>query len=169
MSVFIQVLLFTEELISLHVNSDAMTSKNTLVRNIFPIWMHSSVGIFGLGIICSWHRCQTEAPSLLLNLRNQGSCSLTVGSLIHCLRSHCGVVAFILLSFYTASSLHLFFLAIWCFVIWKLNDTLISSTNGKLSTWNLVNLKELKCYFCECIYLETSCQCYISAFTFSCL
>lgn len=72
-----------------------------------------------------------------------------------------GVVAFILLSLYTASlSLFFFFsLAVWYFVIWKLNDTLISSTNGKLSTWNLVNLKEVKCSFCQCTYLETSCQC----------
>lgn len=167
MSVFTQVLLFAEELISLHVNSDAMTSRNTLTRDVFPTWMHNSVGSFGLGFVCSWHECQTEAPSLFLNLGNQRLHSLTVGSLIHCLRSHRGMVAFILLSFYTASFLHLFFLAIWYFLIWKLNDTLISSTNGKLSTWNLVNLKEVKCSFCQCIYLVASSQCYIFAFTSS--
>lgn len=121
--------------------------------------MHNSVGSFGLGFILSWHKCQTEGPSLFLNLRDQRLPSLTAGSLIHSLTQH-GVVAFFLLSFYTSSLLHLlFFLAIWYFLIWKLNDTLISSTNGKLSTWNLVNLKEVKCSFCQCTYLETSCQC----------
>lgn len=161
-SVFTQVLVFTEELISLHINSDAVTSKNTLTRAIFPtvVWIALDLALFALDI-----KCQTKAPSLLLSLENQGSYCLTVGSLIHCLSSCWRVKAFILPSFYTFSFLHLFFLVIWYFVIWKLNDTLISSTNGKLSTWNLVNLKEVKCCFWQCICLEIFCQYYIFSFT----
>lgn len=155
-----QVLLFSGGLISLNINSDAVTSKNTLTRDIFPTWMHNSVGCFGLGFILTWQKCQTEGPSLFLNFGDQRLPSLTAGSLIHCLRV---VVEWWLLFFFLfillPSRFFFFSLAVWYFVIWKLNDTLISSTNGKLSTWNLVNLKEVKCSFCQCTYLETSCQC----------
>lgn len=83
--VFTQVLLFSEGLISLNINSDAVTSKNTLTRDIFPTWMHSSVDCCGLGFILTWHKCQNEGPPLFLNLGDQRLPSLTAGSLIHCL------------------------------------------------------------------------------------
>lgn len=166
--VFTQVLLFGEGLISLNINSDAVISRNTVTRHIFPTWTHNSVGCFGLGFTPNWHKYQTEGPSLL-NLGDQRLPSLTAGSLSHCLR----VVVEWWLLFFSLSVLlpscifFFFFLATWYFVIWKLNDTLISSTNGKLSTWNLVNLNEVKCSFCQCTYFETSCQCNSFAFTFS--